>query len=319
MTIPRQKIHELADDIKRACDAGTRLNTAGADPEAWARAVELLIAHSDFRPARYAAGQFLAVRPDLAYAQNIADILDRMPRGATGLAFQDDPGRDVQVVPRTGSNNVIVVFADRGDGAGVPFPIAHAWFGRLPASLIYLRDFRRLFFRDGVPHFGDGRQATTAGLKSIIQSLGARRVLCYGCSAGGFAALDYALDLEAVAVLGISGSYNLSPDFPIKRDWRSREYLSHPISQQAVDLRERYSRAANPPQTMLVYGADNPVDRTHAEYMAGARNVTLAAVEDCRMHMLVIELIRRGTFERALQWLVHDRGAAASGASKARL
>jgi hypothetical protein len=186
----------------------------------------------------------------------------------------------------------------------VAYSVAHRWFGRLGASLVYLRDFRRLFFQDGIPGLGNGREAALVQLRSIIGGLGADRVLCYGFSSGGFAALQYGLELSAENVLAIAGAYNLSPDFAVSRDMRSDAYRNHPISRRPVDLRGMVSRAANPPRALLLFADGYPIDRIQAEHMAGARNVQLRVVPECRTHLLVAELIKRGTFDATLRWLV---------------
>jgi len=294
---------KLAGEMKRAAQAQLILNFETAAPAKWAAAVDLLVATGEFDAAGYAARQMLVARRDFAYAHNVTDVLDRIPAAADAetLAFKDDLRSEVQIVPRQGADIVIIVFGAYAHGAGVALSVAHRWFRQLPVSLVYLRDFRHLFFRDGVPTLGAGREATIARLRGIVRSLGASRVLCYGYSSGAFAALHYGLDLSARTVLAISGVYNLTPDFAVPRDVRSKAYRNHPISRQAVDLCELYARAPNPPQALLLYGDGNPVDRAHAEHMAGARNVELVATENCDSHLLVVELIRRGVFADLLR------------------
>jgi hypothetical protein len=194
------------------------------------------------------------------------------------------------------------MFGDYSHHAGVALSIAHRWFRRLPASLVYLRDFRRLFFREGIATLGASREATVAKLREIIRSLGAGRVLCYGASSGGFAALHYGLDLSARTVLSLSGFSKLVFE-ALPRDFRSNNYRNHPIAKQPIDLRELYSRVANPPNALLFYGDGHAHDRAQAEHMAGIKNAKLVPVENCSTHMVPIELIRRGAFERVLHWL----------------
>jgi len=293
----------LAGVVKHAAEAQLILNFQAAEPMEWVAAIDVLLGTGEFEAARFAVRQILAVRKDLAYAHNVIDVLDRIPEAdAETLSFRDDLASEVQIVPRHGADAVILVFGDYSHHAGVALSIAHRWFRRLPASLVYLRDFRRLFFREGVPTLGAGREATVARLREIIRSLGANRVLCYGASSGAFAALHYGLDLSARTVLSLSGFSKLVYD-ALPRDLRSDNYRNHPIAKQPIDLRELYSRVANPPNALLFYGDSHPYDRAQAEHMAGIKNAKLVPVENCATHMVPIELIRRGAFERALLWL----------------
>jgi hypothetical protein len=293
----------LASYIKGAAEAQLILNFQAAEPMEWVAAIDFLVAIGEFEAARFAIRQILAVRHDLPYAHNVVDVLDRIPEAdAETLSFRDDLASEVQIVPRDGADAVILVFGDYTHHAGIALSIAHRWFRRLPASLVYLRDFRRLFFREGVPTLGASREATVAKLREIIRSLGAGRVLCYGNSSGGFAALYYGLDLSARKVLSLSGFSRLVFD-ALPRDFRANDYRSHPISKQPIDLREFYSRVANPPNALLFYGDSHPYDRAQAEHMAGIKNAKLVPVENCSTHLVPIELIRRGAFERVLLWL----------------
>jgi hypothetical protein len=296
----------LARDIKQAAEAELILNFQAAEPMEWVEAIDFLVATSEFEAARFAIRQILAVRHDLAYAHNVIDVLDRIPEAdAETLSFRDDLASEVQIVRRDGADAVILVFGDYSHHAGIALSIAHRWFRRLPASLVYLRDFRRLFFREGVPTLGAGREATVAKLREIIRSLGASRVLCFGNSSGAFAALHYGLDLSARTVLSLSGFSRLVFE-ALPRDLRSNNYRNHPISKQPIDLRELYSRVANPPTALLFYGDGHPHDRAQAEHMAGIKNAKLVPVENCATHMVQIELIRRGAFERTLRWLCEE-------------
>jgi len=80
---------------------------------------------------------------------------------------------------------------------GMPLNAFHRWGGQMPAHLIYLRDFRDEFFLDGVGAIGGGLGPTLEFLRQAVYELGACRILCYGFSVGGFAALYYGLKLHA--------------------------------------------------------------------------------------------------------------------------
>ena len=60
-----------------------------------------------------------------------------------------------------------------------------------------------MFFLDGVGTIGGGLGRTLEFLRQAVSELGARRILCYGFSVGGFAALHYGLLLHAARVLAL--------------------------------------------------------------------------------------------------------------------
>jgi len=295
---------KLAADIKLAAQAQLILNFQAAAPMEWLMAIDFLIATSEFDAARFAARQILALRSNDPYAHNVVDLLDSTPEAdPETLSFQDNLASEVQIVERKGADAVILVFCDYTHNAGMPLSIVHRWLRRLPASLVYLRDFRRVFFRLGIPSLGGDRETTIEKLREILRSLKAGEVLCYGASSGGFAALHYGLDLRARRVLSLAGPSHLSLD-ALPRDTRWNPYRTHPLAQQPIDLREMYARTAGLPDALLLYGANNPMDRAQAEHMAGIRNTRLVAVENYSAHLIPIELIRRGAFEQILLWLV---------------
>jgi hypothetical protein len=290
----------LAQEIRAAFRKGTILDLSAAEPLAWARALDFLLVRSDFDPALYAARQFSAAHPNLDYPSNIVTLLSRLPPVAADLLpFEDDPTQEIQVVKRAGAKAVLLLFGDLTHRLGAPIGAIHRWMGRLPVSLVYLRDFRRLFFLDGIPSLGVGRSQAVARLREITSALGCGSVLCYGFSMGGFPALHYALDLGAEAALGIGGLYSVPAGVPRARPLEP--YFQHPVSKTSVALRDLYEAAARVPRAALVYGDENERDRDRALYMAGLPSVTFRPVKGYAHHHLVIELIRRGEFGDVLK------------------
>ncbi len=115
--------------------------------------------------AEHALRRLHAAFPTLPFASNLCGVFDRIPPvGAAHSAFRDDPTKDVQIVARS-SDIVVLLFCSSGHNLGLPLPMIHRWFARLPASLIYLRDFKRVYFFNGVQSLGPSREATLAELR----------------------------------------------------------------------------------------------------------------------------------------------------------
>jgi hypothetical protein len=274
---------------------------------AWAFAVNDLLASDRLGIAEHAVRHLHAAFPTLAYARNLCAVFDRMPRAdAAEPGFKNDPTKDVQIVARN-SELVVLLFCGKAGGLGIPLPMVHPWLAQLPASLVYLRDFRSAHYLHGIESLGPTRDATLTALRRIITSLNGRRIVCFGNCGGVFGALDYGLDLGVDAVLCMSGHTNLMPDSNIPaRSAAKALALNVQFPDACLDMRELYSRAENPPRVCIAYGKNFWDDRIQAEHMSTLSCVTPYALEDCAEHNLIVELISRGEFQGLLDWLIRS-------------
>lgn len=301
-------------DLWRQRDGGRAGRSGKAPPHAGLAAgvadVDSLIQAGKVAEARTHAARLNARHDDLSYARNMIDLLDRVPAWSDGhTPFVVDPAAEVQVVPREASDALVVFFCGIHQGLGIPLAIAHRWMGRLPASLVYLRDRERDSFLGGLRQLGADRRAMVASLRDLAARLGARRILCYGTSSGVFPALLYGADLGAEAVLGMAGLVNTSAEFNayLRSAWATAR-LREKFPEAAVDLRDRYGRGGTVPRVLLTFGDRHWDDRLHAEYLEGIAGVTLLPVERCDTHNVTTELIRRSAFDLLLDWLLTPGG-----------
>jgi acyl carrier protein len=221
------------------------------------------------------------------------------------VLFEDDTEKDVQIVARDRAESALLLFCDDGNNLGIPLAAAHLWFGRLNASLVYLRDFQHCYYVRGVSSLGTNYDETLLALRRIIASLGAKRILCCGCSAGVFGALTYGLDLQAETVLCLAGATNLSPAFNALSPLEQKaSTLQAEFPDRELDLARRYAVASRRPQVRMVYGGCHWDDRSHAESMGSLAGVTLQSLENVDEHNVIVELTRQPRqFEQLLEWL----------------
>jgi hypothetical protein len=278
---------------------------ACGDAATWHFAVLRLLDSGKLNIAEHALRHLRAAFPALVFARNLCEMLDRMPRlEAAQATFKDDPSKDVQVVAQN-SELVALLFCGDRQALGLPLPMIHAWLAQLPASLVYLRDFRRVFFLHGVQSLGPTRDATLTALRRIITSLHGQRIICYGNSGGIFGALDYGLELGAEKVLCMAGPTNLVPASNIHTTYKAKALaLKSQFPNACLDMRAAYSRAVNPPSVCIVYGNNSWDDRIQAERMSTLSCVTLYGIKDSGAHNVIIDVIRRGEYEDFLDWLV---------------
>ena len=221
------------------------------------------------------------------------------------LPFEDDKEKDVQIVARDRAECALLLFCDAGHNLGIPVGDAHHLFARLNASLIYLRDFQHCYYVRGVSSLGTSYDETLLQLRHIVDSLGAKRILCCGCSAGVFGALSYGLDLQAEAVLCLAGATNLSPAFnALSPLGQKASMLQAELPDRELDLARRYAAASRQPRVRIVYGDSCWDDRLHAEFMGRLAGVTLQSLGNVDKHNIVVELTREPRqFEKLLAWL----------------
>jgi hypothetical protein len=300
----RADLSAILEKIEWAHRNGRPLNLRSFTPAKWVTAAEHLFRLGRVEAAYKVAQQILTSYPDLRWAKIACRFCAHVPPEHRHLPFSDDSSKDVQVVRRPGSDTVILLFCDVRHHLNVPLPIMHRWFGQLPASLIYLRDFRLLFFLSGIASLAPSRTGTLAALQEIISSLGARRILCFGNSGGGFPALHYGLDLAARGVISMSGFVRLShlPDSSIVH----KVAADYPETFD-LDMRTAYGEAKSPPNVRLVYGAQSASDREQAEHMRSLPTVKLQPLTGFGGHNALMESVSRGIFPSMLDWLLDQR------------
>jgi hypothetical protein len=293
----------MAEHIVECLEKTASLNTARGDVAHWAAAVNLLLDQERFAAAHYAVRQLRVPFPDAEFVNNLTVVLDHLPAQASMTPFFDDPTKELQIATRPGAGTVVLLFCGGGTyRLGMPLNAFHRWGGQMPAHLIYLRDFRDEFFLDGVGAIGGGLDRTLEFLRQAVYELGACRILCYGFSVGGFAALHYGLKLHAARVLALGAPVNLQPGANLFLRWsRVARRLNKKHSGLRLNMVHEYRAAPTPPQVSLMYGEDNWDDRLHAERMRDCAFAKLRPVARFAGHNPVIELIRREEFQSVLQ------------------
>ena len=116
-----------------------------------------------------------------------------------------DDGSELLVAPKQGAETVMLVFTGLANRAGISVRLLDAYLATLNISVIYLRDNTRLLFNDGIESVADSYEGTLEIIKQRIKELGAKKIICFGNSGGGFAAIRYGIDLNAEKIIGING------------------------------------------------------------------------------------------------------------------
>jgi hypothetical protein len=162
----------------------------------------------------YAARHLHEAYPDVDYLATMVAWFDAVPRHLPPpLAFRDQRGAEVQIVQNNGSEAVLLCFCAAQGTLGLPLDFVHQWLGRLPVSLVYIKDFRDLSGALGFPPLAPDRAGSIVALRRIAAELGGKRIYTLGVSLGGYAAMYYGLELGATGILNLAGATDLTLDF----------------------------------------------------------------------------------------------------------
>ena len=223
--------------------------------------------------------------------------------------FKDDPGKDVQIVSagtgRRARVPVLLAFCGMAHRFWVPLNLIHVWLSRLGVHIVYVRDFRRIFYLRGVRSLGTDYATSVAALSRIVGELGASSLHCIGSSSGSFGALHMGLDLGARSVLCLAGPTRLDNALPAIRRTLEREIPADAeLDAAMLDLRGRYDAAAVHPRIRHIHGGANDVDRLEGENLVGLEGVEMVSLDGFENHAVLEHLIATGTLNSQLGWLL---------------
>lgn len=248
-------------------------------------------------------------------------VLRHLPAVAP-TPFDDDREKDLQVVPaggraREGGAPIIFVFCGHGQRFAIPLNMIHRWLGALGAHVVYLRDFRKLFYLSGLRSLGTDYAATIHGFRKIIRELGASTVHTMGNSGGVFGAVQVGLDLGAQSVLCLAGNTGLTPRL------RSRVAAELPKSETfdpaLLDLRYRYESSTAYPRMRHIYGDAHKVDRVEAERFKGLEGVELLPLAGWTEHLVIDALIGKDEFVPTLEWMLGAKAVVRGDAAEPKI
>lgn len=210
------------------------------------------------------------------------------------------PPTDVMIARSWAATRVIIAFG----GVGEAFWSVPPFLEVPNCHLVLLRDTTRLFHVAGIEGLGDSYADCLAGLRKLIGKLGATQVFVSGNSSGGYAALRYALDLEARGVLAFSPFTRLNATEEELAQFPALRPLSRSRPEMMEDLLPLYRNHPNPPKVIIVYGDKHPVDTEQALRMKALPNLSLEPVPGYDGHHAWARLLEENKFRPLLKRLL---------------
>lgn len=288
----------LTQGMARAAEAAKRLELARA---LWSHVGRSDTDQAQAGLARIARLERLAARQALRSVA-VDDLAGLDKAGAIST-----PRGDLTVWRRPQSKVLILVFGglhsmmDLAPPA-VPAALQH---GKGP-NLIAFRDVNRLLMLKGAASLAEDHAGTVAALRDLADSWEIERIYVLGYSAGGLAALRYAVDLRAWATLLLSPSLAISENAPslLLADLLERGEDCY------IDARSYLEAAAGGLAVQVAYGADNAADAWQARRIEGLAGVAMTPLDGVSTHSLILT----DHHDRLLETLLSDEPGAVSSA-----
>lgn len=220
---------------------------------------------------------------------------DPAVRAPTAADVDDiDWESDLISIPSPGSDTAVVVFTGLMHETGVPIEVLHAQLKPFSFHFVALRDLTRLVFLNGHPGLGADPAEAALRLRERVESMGVKKILVLGNSAGCVAALLYGALLRADGIVCYGPIASMTAPFETRgkavarrvRQLVEQRWLVHPVE---------LLRACDPAVPVLVhYGELMALDRQHAEEIASLPRAELDVLPGHDRHDVLRELIARG-------------------------
>lgn len=169
----------------------------------------------------------------------------------------------------------------------------------LAVNRIYLRDLHQAWYHEGLPGISTGIDDTAAYLRREAARMDAGRVVVFGNSMGGYAAILFGTLIGADAVHAFSPHTVLSDTRHVRSTGRLAR-LHRRSAATYFDLDEVLGRHRPQGEIHLYFTLANPLDRFHARRIGSHPAVTLHPFPG-RTHNLIKELRDSGRLREIVE------------------
>lgn len=198
-----------------------------------------------------------------------------------------------------------VAFGGIHGGVGIaPFEF-YKLTSAFPTKKLYVRDVNQTWYHGELPAIGSGIDALARYLRRVIQAQNCERVIFFGNSMGGYAAilLGWLLEVDRVIAFAPQTFINRGARF-WQRDGRWKVQIENtyrcPWANAAYfDLKSLLKKRNRHMQIDIYFDIGDRLDRAHAFRLADIPNVTLHDF-DVGGHDLVKHLRNQGTLREIL-------------------
>ncbi|MBR9921786.1 MAG: hypothetical protein GYB31_13180 [Bacteroidetes bacterium] len=170
------------------------------------------------------------------------------------------------------SDTLLIVFSGVGLGIGVPYFEFLRTVEEFNVLKIFVRDNRKSWYHGGIIGLGDTIDESLPPLKKLIRESGAKKVVTLGNSMGGYAAILYAVLLEADEVLAFAPTTFANWKNRFKY-WDHRghfKYLKNAIKKPFKYYDLLKVPGIEKPKINIFFDTDYRTDRSHAQHLGNS-------------------------------------------------
>jgi hypothetical protein len=209
-----------------------------------------------------------------------------------------DYSTEISVAGVERPNGIVLVFGGLADKVSVPPHILDYFFAELGLTAIYLRDFSRLIYLNGIKSLGKSLDETLAALADVVSKFEPDKPLfTFGNSAGGLAAMIYGEALGAKSSLVFSPPATVNPvdkdKLGEKRAGIVYRRLFRNLDHKKLDLRAILERSHQDYHVNVYVGAESNFDRPHAEMIASMPKTNIKYIDGLGQHNAFIPAASR--------------------------
>jgi hypothetical protein len=213
-------------------------------------------------------------------------------------------GRDVLVAARGGAETGAFIFTGIGDRVGMPLPLFDRYLAALGVTAVYLKDFRRLLFMNGIVSLGGSYERTLVALHNMVNHLGIKRLCTIGYSGGGRPAILYGVELGAERILTFASATGRTPCLTgtpggLNQAIVSRRTLET-VAEERLDLKPFLTSRRHSSSIDLYYAEERKAQEANALYLSDLPGVTVRPVAAGIHHSVLVTLANEGDFVRRL-------------------
>jgi len=139
---------------------------------------------------------------------------------------------------------------------------------------IYLRDLGQSWYHSGLMGISRNIDETASFLRGKIDESGAQKVVVFGNSMGGYAAILFGTLINADVVHAFSPQTIIS-DARHLRNKEQIKYVHAKYAHQYFDLRKVMKSADNLGEFNLYYDCEDELDRRHCKHLKKLQNIVL--------------------------------------------
>jgi tetratricopeptide (TPR) repeat protein len=219
-----------------------------------------------------------AFDPDAAERSELRRLAERAPVASGRAGIAADPRCDVTIPEGARSGTALLVFTGTNDAVAMPLPIFDRYLAPLDVTPIYLRDFNRMRYLDGIRSIADNLEDSIAWLRGMLRDKGFARLCVLGNCAGGFAAIRYGVALGAERIITFDAPSHC-PDEALTRLEQGQNFMRTRLLSrypgEMTDLKPFLE--AHPPagRIALFYQIEDPMKRIQAERLRDVPGVRL--------------------------------------------